>query len=87
MKCLTLAVALCAVSCNAQQAKDVTRTILTIADIACVIANAQSQTPAVLEACKIEQTFAPDVEKVIAAHKTAAKKAACAPSIAADAGK
>lgn len=61
-------------SCTPQQAKDATRTMLRVADVACILAKAEFDTPAALEACAIEKVFAPDVDRIRSAHNAAARR-------------
>jgi hypothetical protein len=66
-----------------QEAKDVTEEVLTASQLACIVASALTDAPALAEACKIDSKLIPALEPFLEQKRAAKRAAACAP----DAGK
>lgn len=70
---------------STQEAKTVEHGALRTADVLCILANSLLDSPQIAEACSIEKALLPEIEKLLAAHKAAARREAVA-SAARDAG-
>jgi hypothetical protein len=67
------AVLLALSGCSAAARRDV-QTALDVAQIACVIANAESDDTAVREICRITDLLLPDVRRILAEQRAASRR-------------
>ena len=73
MKKLVICLSLFIASCTAQQAKDVTNTVLSIADIACIMDKTVNinDEGKVAEACGLAQALIPTIRQLVATRNAA----------------
>ncbi len=55
-------------------AKDVEHGILTTANVLCILNNSMMESAVIADACTIEKSLLPEIEKLLAAHKDAARR-------------
>ncbi len=73
MKCAVFIGALALAGCSAITRRDV-QTALDVAQIACVIAHAESDDTTVQEVCQIADALMPDVRRVLAEQRAASRR-------------
>ena len=74
--------AACLTGCNAQDASAVTKDVLSVAQVLCVLNNAELQSADIAKACAIEAALVPAIDSVIGAHKKGIglSKGTCSPT-------
>lgn len=81
----TITLTLACLACTPAE-KQEAKTALDIANILCVVANAESSDTTVQAACGIEQALAPDVKRLLDAQRKKMAAVRCLPGSAHDGG-